>query len=306
MTDSVEQETEPEVQPKVLCELAEVFLRVRREFGGDITDGSAQRIQVQSEAEADAVKALFMRADMASVAACDFARGVGESLATEVQVFTSFTLARSCLESALTVLWLLDSTGGRQTQFGRLFDLRFDELQEGLKLANAIETGEMRDLMSQLLAGLASKALELGIPPRLDRNGRLIGYGDDPATTTALCLRFLGSEGPYRFLSSVTHGASWALRRAGLMDGEPQPLFRVPMLVPQRTAEAGEMLVGVTARCLVPAIDIVAAAHGWDHTEFRRAVEEVLERANMWVDWNQTGESQLGWASEQELGSSCD
>ena len=269
----------------VLTEIADLYLRIRHEHLGDLTPEAASAIEVSSDFEADAVKLGFWRAELSALVAADSARGVATALADTTLGFAPFVIARTCLEATAIALWLLHPDADPAQRMARAYEVRFAELDQGRKLAGATGNAELHDLMTELLAKLATSAPEIGVDPRADRGGKTIGYGAERLNLTDLCSTLLDAPGEYRYLSAVLHGASWALVRAALKQTAEQWLFEAPYYQIERTPGADRYLVEITANNLIACTGRVLGDHGWDLSNYRTDCDSVCAKTGIEISW---------------------
>ena len=138
-----------------------------------------------------------------------------KTITEPVAVLACLTCIRSMLEPCALASWLLDPRIDAHTRVGRTFALRYEGLEQQLKLVRA-DGGSENDL--QEIQGTKDRidevdhdALKIGFAPIVNKNGKRTGIGESMPSATGVIKLMLDEEFMYRLLSAVTHGHNWAL-----------------------------------------------------------------------------------------------
>ena len=153
-----------------------------------------------------------------------------KTITEPVEVFACLTCIRSMLEPCALASWLLDPRIDAHTRVGRTFALRYEGLEQQLKL---IRTDVESENYLQEIQGTKDRideidhdALKIGFAPIVNKNGKRTGIGESMPSATGVIKLMLDEEFMYRLLSAVTHGHNWALMDLALTrapEGGPSP-----------------------------------------------------------------------------------
>lgn len=157
--------------------------------------------------------------------AVDHMLGFVRTVAPPALSMVPWTCARGAIEAASQADWLLDLKITSRSRVERSLTLRADDLGKQLKLANGQKDKVDAARVRQRLVDLEALARTLGVAPKRDKNGQLIGVGISMPTATNLIVRLLGHEFAYRGPSGVAHGTVSALLQAC---HETDPLTETP------------------------------------------------------------------------------
>ena len=133
-----------------------------------------------------------------------------------IEILASWTCVRSMLESCSLAAWLLDPTIDAHMRVGRVFTLRYEEMEQQVKFLRAV--GKDPALLQKQIDRIDTveqTVLGLGYPRATDKKGKRIGFVEEMPTTTQMIKMMLNDEWSYRLLSAVAHGHSWAIRGLG-------------------------------------------------------------------------------------------
>jgi len=135
-----------------------------------------------------------------------------KSITEPMEPIACWTCVRSMLESCALAAWLLEPGIDAHTRVGRVFALRYEGLEQQLKLFRAIDpTGELKASKDHIDC-VEQDALKLGYLKVENAQGRRLGIGQRMLTSTEVITLMLDEEIMYRLLSAVTHGHWWAIK----------------------------------------------------------------------------------------------
>jgi hypothetical protein len=148
---------------------------------------------------------------------------IGEHLTAFVKTITEpvepiacWTCVRSMLESSSIAAWLVEPGIGAQTRVGRSFAIRYEGMDQQVKLARAMgwPAAEVQKIEDHI-DDVEQVALGLGFPPLKNKNGERIGIAQRMPSATEMIKTMLDEELAYRLLSTVAYRHFWAINRLG-------------------------------------------------------------------------------------------
>ena len=147
-----------------------------------------------------------------------YSRAITEPILTTA----CWSCARSVLEPCAFALWLLNPQIDPHTRGGRVYALRYKNMEEGLKYIRAV-SGTDTDIQKQKsrIREVEREAFNYGYLPLTARSragkrkGKRIGIGQVMPSATEVIKQMLDEEGTYRVLSAAAHARSWAIRVLG-------------------------------------------------------------------------------------------
>ena len=166
----------------------------------------------------EAAQTAYSQAGLALASAADNIFALQRVLTEPMMSFAPWVLGRAVLEATATASWLLDPSAELTTRICRSMSLRLRQLQDQATFGRqAVKEKwgppeQVRGVAGHVqgrVQALRADADKLGVVAKVDRNGRLIGFGEGVPSATALAERF-GEGATYRILSGLTHGAFWA------------------------------------------------------------------------------------------------
>ena len=136
-----------------------------------------------------------------------------KAITEPMQPIACWTCIRSMLEPCARGAWLLDPAIDADTRIQRSFAIRFDGMEQSLKLARA--TNQPRNLQEKIenrIVDVERDAVAMGYPKLRDKKDTRIGIGVKMPVATELVKDILDAEEVYRILSAVSHGQAGAIR----------------------------------------------------------------------------------------------
>ena len=187
--------------------------------------GSIAEIEFGDAIDPEAVRTLYSHAEHAIVVSSDAMVAMERALTEPVLTFALWTLARVVLENTASVMWLLDSDADLDTRIGRSMTLRFVGLRRGRSLVMSavgiaptteVDGATASEEVAAKIESLLAHATARAIPICKDKTGKVLGFGDGPATFTKRVEAAFDAVWLYRLLSGAAHGEFWATRYLGL------------------------------------------------------------------------------------------
>ena len=142
-----------------------------------------------------------------------------KTITEPVEPIACWTCVRSMLESSAIAAWLFDPDVDVQTRVGRSFAIRYEGMDQEVKLARSIGRShtEMQGLEDNINK-VENIAFGLGFSRLRNKKGDRIGIGQPMPSATEIIKVVLGEEFAYRLLSAVAHGHFWAIYRLGFKE----------------------------------------------------------------------------------------
>jgi hypothetical protein len=214
-----------------MAELGPEYIASMREALSSFYDGVGSFTQDQGGrpapgSQADTERATFPKPESLittwSIATLLIESG-GEHVTAFVKTITEpmepiacWTCVRSTLESCALASWLLDPDIDAHARVGRTFALRYEGLDQQLKLGpvagrSESELKKQRDHIDKV----EQHALNLGYTRMVDSKGKRTGIGQRMPSATEVIKSMLDEEAMYRLLSAVAHGHQWAILGLG-------------------------------------------------------------------------------------------
>lgn len=125
----------------------------------------------------------------------------------------SWSSVRGVIESCALATWLLDPNIDVRTRVQRSFALRFDGLDQQIKMMHIANRLENVEAISRRIDEVEQEAISLGYEAIKNRKGQRNGIGQVMPSVTSIVGEALGEEVTYRILSAVTHAHHWAVHR---------------------------------------------------------------------------------------------
>lgn len=168
--------------------------------------------EVAAYADPEAIRTAFSQGGLLCEVAGDHLFAFTRAMAEPVTAFAPWALVRAALESGAHSAWLLDPSIDAQERAKRSFATRFDDLSQQIKLVNLIAPNSPAlSQLSNRIAEAGNQADRLGMPEIRGKNGKRTGLGKAMPNATEMIAEVFGTEEPYRLLSGVAHGHSWAI-----------------------------------------------------------------------------------------------
>lgn len=208
-----------------------------------------------------------------------------------VEVIACWTCVRSMLESCSLCAWLLDPDIDANTRVGRTFALRYEGIDQHLKLARILNKPEHEIKTGQdRIDEVEKTAIGLGFAPLLDKKGHRIGIGQKMPSATDMIESMLNEGIAYRLLSGVAHGHSWAIIQLGFQPVKDATIGGVATKGFEKTNDlSGIMYLGfLTMKSLAMPLWKQCHYFGWDALRLEEMLEDaadaslVLPTARFW------------------------
>lgn len=184
--------------------------RVRNGVDNEVPGTSAaadvlELIAAHPNCDASAIHFLSWNAHSLLVAAEDHMEGLARAFDDEILTFCPSTLARSAIEAAAQVWWLLDPKGGAAGRLSRCISLQLASTYELIKVGRAV--GADASVLSEMETLIAeAQTFGLGVTRPSSRSPYVEGHRPPNATQLiASALGGVGGEMAYRLLSGGSH-----------------------------------------------------------------------------------------------------
>ena len=139
-----------------------------------------------------------------------------------------WTCSRVILESCAKAVWLLSTDISAEQRLARSFNSIFHDQEQLRKYLNSISKNDpsssadpqylstMKNTEERIRT-LQADAHSMGIVPKVDKKGKLIGFGNERPTALDRIVSTLGPdmEERYRSYSAILHGSDWATLALG-------------------------------------------------------------------------------------------
>jgi hypothetical protein len=204
-------------------------------------------------------------------------------LVEPIEVIVFWTTVRSMLESCSIATWLLDPAIDARTRAGRVFTLRYDEMDKQATLLRTSLKGEVGALQRLLdrMDEVEQTVLNLGYPRLRDKNGKRFGFVQKMPSATDIIEMMLHDAWSYRMLSAVAHGHSWAIRGLGWSSFGPELLIQgVSLKQLEKTVNPDAIaIMGLSAcKALARPLWNLFRFYGWDSELLTGLLEDVFDR----------------------------
>lgn len=246
-------------------------------------DGS--RASVERRDGGDVAKSAHEQAELAIVVAADHMRALERELTNPVMTFAPWTTARGILEAAAVAMWLLGDVD-LNTRVARSLSLSLRHLKDEETYVcdahrrdpnNAGFIAAIPDTRARF-EHLEKRAASLSVPPKRDKRGRLIGFGEGMPSTTDLVDNELGEGGTYRLLSAIAHGRTWANLALGLRHIEQAG---EPAVEQHLTVEAAQFLIFNALDWFARPSWAYFKLNGWDLNKLVSILEAAYDQASL-------------------------
>ena len=136
-----------------------------------------------------------------------------KTITEPMQPIACWTCIRSMLEPCARAAWLLDPAIDADMRIRRSFAIRFDGMEQRLKLARATnQPRNLREAIENRIVKVEQDAVAMGYPKLRDKKDTRMGIGVKMPVATELVKDILDAETAYRILSAVSHGQEAAIR----------------------------------------------------------------------------------------------
>jgi hypothetical protein len=207
-------------------------------------------------------------------------------LVEPIEITAAWTCIRSMLESCALAAWLLDPEIVAQARASRVFALRYEGMDQLLKLGRAM-SAPAADLAAQeaRFDVLEKDALALGFAPVVNGKGKRIGVGEKMPSTTDLIKTVLNEETNYRMLSGVAHGHHWAIRElcyvASVENDEQIGGTFTKAFKKIISVDKVALLTLCGLKAFIRALWNQCRYFGWNSLQFEEVFENVADRLEM-------------------------
>ena len=208
-----------------------------------------------------------------------------KALQPPVEVIAPATCVRVMLESSARIQWLLDSDIDGKERVGRVYAIRYQELEQDRKFFSAYGSPDamhdcktIHDRMCQVTADAARHGYRRVMAKR-GRNKKQIGIHVPVPKTTDLIRDATDQEIPYRLLSGLAHTRVLSLRRwcyESLPDTDGPGGSAVKTLPPDKIA----LLGALAAACIKDSVMAISRYLGWDLVLLQEIADEATGDIN--------------------------
>ena len=151
--------------------------------------------------------------------AVDHLHSYAKIITEPIETLSCFTCIRSMLETTAIGTWLLDPTITSFDRIARVFAVRFDAIDQQLKVGKCIgiSSQQIQELEDRL-AAIENEAIGMGYKQFRNRKNAIYAIGVKMPGATNMIRDVLNDEWMYRLLSAVAHGHHWAIIQLGFKD----------------------------------------------------------------------------------------
>ena len=187
--------------------------------------GSKAAKEIADYPGSETIQTSYSIASIEILAIGDHLLAMDRILTPPVSTFTPWAVARAILERSSLACWLLEEGISSQSRASRGMNVRLQYLEDSKKYVYGVLNGNQQGDHALIQAGrhieeqqmkLVAQAKSLGIKPKLNKNGKLIGFSEGLPSATKLASLAHGEGDTYRLLSGSTHGGFWATRSLSL------------------------------------------------------------------------------------------
>ena len=181
--------------------------------------GSTLDQDLTSASRPESITTALSFGDLALEFAADHLSAFARLLSEPVDTMASFTCIRSMLEMTAIGAWVLDPALTSHDRIARVFAIRFDAIDQQLKLGRCISVDpqQIQSLEARLLT-IEREAIGLGYKQLRNKKNSMIGIAVLMPGATDMIRDVLNDEWLYRLLSGVAHGHHWAIVQLGFQD----------------------------------------------------------------------------------------
>lgn len=181
--------------------------------GNEPTRGSIAAQELEDFSFRELVLTAYSQGDMLLEGASELVICFIRTCAEPTLPIASWSTVRAAIESCALASWLLDPGIDVKTRVRRSFALRFEGLDQQVKVARAMNHPGNIAASTQRINEVEQTAISVGFEKIVNNQGRRIGIGQAMPSITSIVAETLGEEVAYRLLSAVTHGHHWAIQR---------------------------------------------------------------------------------------------
>jgi hypothetical protein len=226
------------------------------------------------------VDQVYGSAGMLIQTAGEFLQGVHRVTAAGVFGLSAIALSRNAVEAEARAAWLLDPKISVKARIGRGMTERWESIRRQLEIVeDPAFQARGRQRISELVAG----GKRFGIPPALNKKGKLVGIGERRPFATDLVAKLLeDGDDPgfgklmYGAYSAVSHSTLYALGQAMELRPDPEGL----------TGTAGKLgspnwlpaMMGGAILGYERVIRVLTDLYGWSRRDWSPVAYEILKR----------------------------
>ena len=199
-----------------------------------------------------------------------------KSLEPPVAIIASCSCVRSMLEPSALIGWLLDPEIDGRERVGRVFALRYRELDQQVKVY--IASGARDEVLERMqrIDEVEKQARRGGYDPVRSKKGKRIGIGQVTPAATDVIRDVLDQEVQYRLLSAVAHNQTWATRWLAFETHKiKETKFHSALAVKSLRPKTVALLSATTLEAIRCAVSPLATYRGWKTC----GLEALMQRA---------------------------
>ncbi|HXO20908.1 MAG TPA: hypothetical protein VOA87_13410 [Thermoanaerobaculia bacterium] len=198
-----------EALEEALAETDQFLARV----GNEPAQDSTAALELASFPKRGLVLTAYSQADMLLEVGSELVTCFIRTCAEPALPIASWSSVRGVIEPCALATWLLDPSINVRTRVKRSFALRFEGLDQQVKMMRAAHRVENIEAISRRVDEVEQEAISLGYEAITNRDGQRTGIGQVMPSITSIVGETLDEEVAYRILSAVTHAHHWAVRR---------------------------------------------------------------------------------------------
>ncbi len=217
--------------------------------------------------------------------ACSYALTLDRTLAEPILTFSPWTCLRNILELCSMCIWMLDPSIGPVERATRSLNVQVEEnrskrtyLRKSLA-RNSVSDQELTNLIRKADAReeqLRAQAQELDIKEKRDKTTgtRFPRFGDGPKSITDRIESTLKDTIDYSLLSSLSHGATWAILVLGTQTKSTNP----PLVVSHLSPVHALSLIADSFNSIGKGLEIYYHLYGYDIAEYSTVIGPAQEQ----------------------------
>ena len=272
------------VSASILTELPMHLQAIMDRYTQKLRPGSPAANEVAKCGEPQHLEAAFTLAVQRIFVAHDHMVALERTITEPTLTYSPWTCARATLESCSVASWLFEELIGHEDRIGRSFNLR----HQNIKSQMAFFRGERPVLQAEIdrsgdrITYLRDEASKIGIPEKLDKNGRFLGFAGGMPSHTEFINKFDAKQTStslsYALLSPAAHGEDWAVAALGSQTVMHQTgASRKPELRP----EYAILLIIQSVQWIAYPCWEWWKLYGWDLAELEQVLDNAYDRVGM-------------------------
>ena len=246
--------------------------------------GSPATVEVAACVEPRHLEIAFPLAIQRIFVASDHMVALERAIIGSALTYSPWTCGRGTLESCSVASWLFEEQIGHEERVTRSFNLRHQNLRSQLAFFRTQRPVDQQVIShpGDRIIYLQDEASKMGITEKLNKKGRLMGFGLGMPSHTELINKFDAKQKakslPYALLSPAAHGEDWAVAALGSRTVIDQAgASRKPELRP----EYAMLLIIQCVQWLAYPCWEWWKLYGWDLPELEAVLEDAYDQVGL-------------------------